>query len=57
MFTKEEKRSLTQNFWAQFDQYCDTISVLAENMYLLQENLLEIQEALREEINLLNRKM
>ena len=57
MFTKEEKRSLTQNFCAQFDQYCDTTTVLAENMYQLQENFLEIQESLIEEINLFYREI
>jgi hypothetical protein len=57
MFTKEEKRSLTQNFWAQFVQYCDTIPVLAENMYQLQENFLEIQESLIKEINLFYREI
>ncbi len=29
MFTKEERKALTQNFWSQFDEYCDTIPELA----------------------------
>jgi len=29
MFTKEEKKNFTQNFWSQFDAYTDTIPDLA----------------------------
>jgi len=29
MFTREEKKALTHQFWSQFDNYCDTIPDLA----------------------------
>ena len=102
MFTKEEKKTLNQRFWSQFNDFCDTIpelvwrkkkwilhdtkinsnnqevsriyiekkgidhqktsdwpliyGFLAKNMLQLQDNFLEIQEALKEEVNILYRE-